>query len=103
VPRLRALCSQGQPIDFQECLAEPVTHLMIQEKTGGEGQPIYFQECLAEPVTLSGGPMKRSPITGSAGCCPRAEIGQAAAAPMSEMNWRRRITRSPRRRRIFQI
>ena len=46
-----------------------------------------------------GGIGRRIPTTGIAACCPRAATGHAAAAPPSrEMNWRRRIIRSPRRR-----
>src|SRR5262249_26633093 len=38
----------------------------------------------------------RSPITGIAGCCARAASGHEAAPPMSVMNARRFIIRSPR-------
>jgi hypothetical protein len=47
----------------------------------------------------NGGDLRsRNPITGIAGCCARAASGQAAAPPMSLMNSRRLLIRSPRRR-----
>ena len=39
----------------------------------------------------SSDPLCKKPITGIAGCCARARIGQAAAAPASVMNSRRLI------------
>ena len=40
-------------------------------------------------VVAPGEPLWRNPITGTAGCCPRAANGHAAAQPSSVMNWRR--------------
>jgi len=48
---------------------------------------------------VSPGPLVvRSPITGSAACCPRAASGHAVAAPLSSVMNSRRVIRSPRRR-----